>query len=406
MSLIIKDKADGALLSTNAESESFPRRLTPCDRFKSIINNASNWTRSGIRTLCQPKIQKAIFFGALLSLATHLYSFSDSSSTKSDEYKETYSEIQNKWLCKSESFKDLDSLSQTDLSILENCLFDPTEIQDELMDRVQNELKKVARKMGAKNPDRFKAKLDISISGHNAGIDSLGVAYVGIEYPLAMVGLSKEVTRNQALGVLAHEVAHRILRHQEVAFASGLKLLGVNVESLEDVSELLKIASFKFRRTPTRTSAKVLLQDFKKLGPMETMECWSDKGRLESRFKQRARNLHTIDLSTRFYIVKLITQLNPIYDPVSHEREADLLTLRFLPYARGLREAFITDCTDPKQCIEPIPGHPTFLERITYLTASLCQKYPEQNKDICFEVCAAMPRQETNNQTCQIEEIA
>ena len=88
------------------------------------------------------------------------------------------------------------------------------------------------------------------------------------------------------------------------------------------------------------------------------------------------------------------------------EVEADLLATTVAEYGRGLRDSFVNliekcghkgfpPCA--AHYTQP-PGYPSTIQRINYITESLCAQYPDKNHDICNDSI----KQYLHNATCPV----
>lgn len=150
----------------------------------------------------------------------------------------------------------------------------------------------------------------------------------------ALNGCDTPFKRRIGLGILAHEAAHCILKHVEWMVVEIARTLGISALK-EEIENLLSG---------------------------------------EEPFGQQAERL-------------LLRGNRSLFDPEkfnelrrSNEKEADLLTMRVPLYARGLRDGF---CSEPFVYEDGGPDYPVPYVRCTYMTDALCDKYPEENQDIC-----------------------
>jgi hypothetical protein len=190
-------------------------------------------------------------------------------------------------------------------------------------------------------------------------------------------GDSTEFIVQSALGVMAHELAHRILKHHERINAFLLESQGIPVKSLDDLIEVLS------GNIPKTHSGKSLFIDFHNWASRQTPE--------------------SID-----QLKNSLSQNNPeFYRNI--EREADLLTMRDSYLARGLRDHFVKVIEDCEKTLKPhcnisyVDGkkHPSTVSRIHYMTRALCNEYPEENKDICPDRNVAY----RSNATCPVVDL-
>ncbi len=99
---------------------------------------------------------------------------------------------------------------------------------------------------------------------------------------------------------------------------------------------------------------------------------------------------------------------NEKFDKISRnlEAEADLITTTVPKYGRGLRDSFVKLLeTCGQEGSMPCSAHyrqqfgyPSTIQRIEYLTQSLCAQYPKKNRDIC----PLSLRKSLKNATCPI----
>lgn len=161
-------------------------------------------------------------------------------------------------------------------------------------------------------------------------------------YKLNGCGASSE--RRMALGLLAHEAAHRILKHAEKLLIEFSKIFQVPLSKKE---------------------MEILASDE---GPLDHLE-----KRMNSEYRNKAPNNLT------YYFDQYLKYLEL---ERSQEREADLLTMKVSLYARGLRDFF---CKQPSEKpSEVFPHHPSKAIRCQYMTDALCNRHPDDNEDICI----------------------
>ncbi len=185
---------------------------------------------------------------------------------------------------------------------------------------------------------------------------------IGQECAAVLNGWTDDISLQSVLGVMAHELGHRILKHFERHIAFGLELNGISVESLDDITTMLKSNCKEF---PQKESVKRICQYL---------------------------NNYYEKFSKRFDPTEIVIQKKPEFYR-DQEREADLLTMRDPYLARGVRDQIvrlIENCEkNPK--FKPFcfvynihtSTHPSAISRIQYLTRALCGEYPEENRDIC-----------------------
>ncbi len=217
-------------------------------------------------------------------------------------------------------------------------------------------LNRVVEKMGALGQFSVTEYDPNPINMHNKGIKNQ--MRIGEKMADVLNGGNTEFTVQSALGLMAHEVAHRILKHNEQTIAFLLESQGIPVKSLDDLVEVLS-------GTPETQSAKRLFIDYHNWASGETPES----------------------------VEKLINSVNQKISEFyrNQEKEADLLTMRDSYLARGLRDYFvriIENCEKNPEFHCSVSyvddeKHPSTVSRIHYMTRALCQEYPEENSDIC-----------------------
>jgi hypothetical protein len=202
-------------------------------------------------------------------------------------------------------------------------------------------------------------------------------------------GWDNRYSRQSVLGVLAHEVAHRILRHNEQRVAWGLQAAGVPVESLEDIEEVLQTLKSQEEKLSQKELVQRLFQSTKRANLTDIISIEKKLSKKESvqRLFQSMKKANLTDIiSIRERLESTVTQHLP--DLREQEFEADLFTLRIPEYARGLRDGFVqllNHCRKKMPCRHDEDGltHPAMSRRIDRLTNAICETYPEQNRDLC-----------------------
>ncbi len=255
-------------------------------------------------------------------------------------------------------------------------------VTDRLFSATENDLRIVAEQMGALNFAKFNVDRDNviydSVSLFNPAhssydkcsiaplwIDNESVLHIGGSYIYSLQNWDGPYSRKEALGILAHEVAHRALLHAERSIVRALLTKQIFVESPEDVSELLN--ALKSGSYPQKESVNQLLKDV-------------------SYFMKQtlARDFPPNIADTVF--LSLVRPKDSFEQSRSNEIEADLYTLKDPILGRGLRDSFqrqIINCPNCYHLRTDSETHPSMMSRVALLTENICRMYKEQNKDIC-----------------------
>jgi len=225
----------------------------------------------------------------------------------------------------------------------------------------------IAKRMGFSNPEQISigeiGKMVMNIDFENK---------IGVEIDVAKVlnGFSSRYSHQTASGAIAHEIAHRILKHHEQRQLFKLMQMGIHVNSLDTVSDFL--ISRKLKEPPKTEAGKQLMEVYSKI---------RSKGICSTNFILEEKVLREIaDLSR------------------NQEKEADLLTFRDPYLARGMRDYLNTQIETCKEISRLVPSfkeiyarlekdteeHPATVERRDYMTEGLCRNHRKENQDICI----------------------
>lgn len=159
--------------------------------------------------------------------------------------------------------------------------------------------------------------------------------------------------RRMALGGLAHEIAHRILKHTE---------------------KVLNAFSRMFQIPISKKESETIASDEEPLDPLAK--------RMANEYLANKQNDPVYQHSYEKFIELQRSQ----------EVEADLLTITVPMYARGMRDLLCTELItqvnsgmDLASITSNAPSdiHPTYFDRCKYMTDALCYRYPRRNRDIC-----------------------
>jgi peptidase M48-like protein len=289
-----------------------------------------------------------------------------------------------------QTFKDLFSYTRN---------VDPA-LVSRLLARPNEHFVQVAKRIGATNPEEFSVeKLERDSVVFKESFDTMSSDYknrfwIGQELAFVLNRWSDDFTEQAVLGLMAHEAGHSILKHtvREIAFA--LKLQGIPVESLDDVTELLHAFESKFKELPKTESAKRL---YSRVVDLMWRYCYGCS--LEQKFGQMLGHIRA----------SAIEKVPDLYR--NKEWEADRFTMRDPFLARGLREYLIRileKCkANPKaNCSKHYVDsttHPAIISRIQSLTRSLCDGYPKENSDICPGDARLRSRA---NSTCPVADLS
>lgn len=247
-----------------------------------------------------------------------------------------------------------------------------------LFAKVATDFRDVVESMGG-NPNQISVKNTFFRGGNvkNAFISPPYDLSISPALVYALYGWEESPrARQMALGILAHESAHRILKHSERGIARVIKASGISVSKEE--------------------SKNISLMIQKVANILGTFKSQDDQARFLSRFRELVKN----------------AVLNS-----NDEKEADLLTMRNPFYARGLRDSIfkeLNDCRQIEKRLETLYGsglslacdvgvapHPARSSRIKYLTDALCDEYPKENRDICRDSAV----RNWNNGTCAVFDV-
>lgn len=265
-------------------------------------------------------------------------------------------------------------------------------VTEKLFSELTKDLRKVAFDMGHTDPSAFSLKL-LDDDNWRGGIGGMGmgianVLFISSSYAEKWWNLESSQQRKQIRGTFAHEVAHRILEHNEKTYKKSLETLGISVNSLNDVNLVFntidkQIKELNFLRTVAYLT----------LGMQFLKSDYFDPNWSESTKQLYATVAALVQRNT-----SVLNGANEVW--INNEMEADLLMLRVSEYARGGRDEFesiLLECekiNNSTYCDGPDfnnPQHPPLRHRVSYLTDALCDKYPSQNQDICQ--CSATDKQ-------------
>lgn len=227
-------------------------------------------------------------------------------------------------------------------------------LSSKLISETTKVVHKIAKQMQYDNSEKITVKLkDEAPSIHHDGILTMRPGYA-----FSLIGWKTPDDQQMASGMVAHEVAHRILLH----------------------AEKTKVLSFKHEGYDV--SLKVISEIFQESDP--------DKAIISKEIKEFLDRLLIRQLSYK-PASKKTAEAELTKSNRAQEKEADLLTLRVPYFARGIRNGFHSDfeaCkSDKKQDCSGFYKadslHPSVVTRLKYMTEALCHQYPEENQDIC-----------------------
>lgn len=224
-------------------------------------------------------------------------------------------------------------------------------LRSKFMEDVTSKVEEIAKKMGFnKNieilPHNFPENFPTFMISHN---NELVMSY---DDAADLIGGGGQQKQLEYSGIIAHEISHRILNHQE------------------------KMATFKWILKGDDHLLNQMSKCVNFNPPLNTLTCEASEA----------------NEATAQDILSLSQQL---------EKEADLLTLKVPEFARGNRDAFQRIINDYRDACQPQirnpsfadicdgiytntnSTHPRIIDRVAYTTEALCHLYPQVNKDIC-----------------------
>lgn len=263
--------------------------------------------------------------------------------------------------------------------------------RNRLIQSASLETQEVARMMGFNEVN----ELSVSQARRNAfGVESIPGAeiYVNNHVTLAqnlvfsLNGWEGSDSRKEARGVLAHEISRRICKHHERLIARAFEILGLSVESFEDMFPFFEALYSGFKGLPnpeSSASANRLMENFMEVVVRNRMKGKYDQAISETLLEE-AQNQAYSELSLQF------------------EEEADRLIVKIPEFARGQINYFsnqIAACekdfsSNCEVYYTDSSSHPSHIKRIQYLTQALCEKAPEENSDLCL--CPVHSQKHTN----------
>jgi len=277
-------------------------------------------------------------------------------------------------LCERIKRKDWESMTLAEEDALEEfySLNDCPGITERLLPEVNQVVRKIAARLGNSNPDRFSAQ----ITGGPMSTNIFDQISLPRKDAFSLIRSRDPVAKRKIAGLIAVQIAHRILNHVEQIFARLFTSNGFLVQSLEDVTGFMVARASGFTMSPFTRSGNRIVERF--LGVARKRDREAVLQDMVQVSEMKNPELSTYELYRKF------------------AKEADLYTLNDSYLARGVRDYLDSEINRlatvcQKQPALPAcatlhqnsPTHPPLTVRRDYMTQALCEKHPTDNPDLC-----------------------